>query len=518
MDEVIIQPQPGFQTNVLACEADVAIVGGSAGGGKTAVLLLDALRWHFVPGYGGVIFRRSYPEIVMQDGLWDQSKKFYGELGGVSNETSLRWSFPQGSRISFSHLQYEKDLLNHQGSQYAFIGFDELTHFSKKEFLYLLSRNRSVCGVDPVIRATCNPDPDSWVAQFIAWFIDQETGFPIPERCGKLRFFTSDNGNFVWGDTREEVLTLCPHLFNTPEIKASGIDPLLLIKSMTFIPGSVYENRVLLDIDPRYLGNLMAMDEEDKLRLLDGNWKTGLDVKQMFSLEKINNIFNLPLPKINGEKYYITCDHARFGSDNCVIFTWLGWKVVRIDILPVSNMYDIANVIQNSRRTFRPIPISNILCDQDGIGVHDLLQCRVFQGGTTAYPEETKIETLKVAYKNKRTQLYYKASEMVEDGKVSVDLEQCYIWHKNPSTHHLLDPVRIKEIKIKGQSHTIENLIRDDLRTIKRFKSDTDGKKMITPKEQQKNAIDGRSPDFGDNFMMRGDFEYMSLPVYISKR
>src|SRR6478735_9950024 len=115
----IIQPQEGFQTKVLSSPADIVICGGSGGAGKTAVLLLDAARWQFVPGYGAVIFRRTYGEITMQDGLWDQSKKFYGEMGGVSNETQLRWTFPSSARIAFSHLQYESDLLQHQGSQYA---------------------------------------------------------------------------------------------------------------------------------------------------------------------------------------------------------------------------------------------------------------------------------------------------------------------------------------------------------------------------------------------------------------
>lgn len=524
MESNIIQAQKGFQTKVLSSSADIVICGGSGGAGKTAVLLLDGARWQFVAGYGAVIFRRSYPEIVMQDGLWDQSKKFYGDMGGVSNETQLRWTFPSGARIAFSHLQYETDLLKHQGSQYAFIGFDELTHFSKKEFMYLLSRNRSVCGVDPVIRATCNPDPDSWVAEFIAWFIDQETGFPITERGGKLRYFTTDNGTWVWGDTPEEVRDKCPHLFETEELKATGIDPLTLVKSMTFIPGSVYENKVLLSADPRYLGNLMALDEEDKLRLLDGNWKMGLDVKELFPLPKLNDMFNAYPPLNRADKYYITIDHARFGRDNCVIFTWHGWRVVRIDVLPLSNSNDIIKVIQHIRQQHRPIPISNIIVDQDGIGVADILGGKVYQGG--AAPEKETIkranehfeEELEVIYRNKRTQNYFKVSEKVEAGLISVDLNECYIWTKHPTLHHLAPPLRIKELKIKGESFTIERLIKDDLRTVKRYKSDGENKKMITPKEQQKNAIGGRSPDFGDNFSMRVEFDWIPVPQYIRKR
>ena len=82
------------------------------------------------------------------------------------------------------------------------IGFDELTHFSRSQFLYMLSRNRSTCGVRPYMRATTNPDADSWVADFIAWWIDQDTGLAIPERSGVVRYFTTISDEVIWGDSR----------------------------------------------------------------------------------------------------------------------------------------------------------------------------------------------------------------------------------------------------------------------------------------------------------------------------
>jgi hypothetical protein len=142
----------------------------------------------------------------------------------------------------------------------------------------------------------------------------------------------------------------------------------------------------------------------------------------------------------------------------------------------------------------------------------------VYQGGASAEHEETRTETLAIAYKNKRTQNYFMASEKVENGLVSVDLNECYLWTKHPTLHHLDGGARVKEIKIKGETFTIERLIRDDLRTVKRYKANGETKKMITPKEQQKNAIGGRSPDFGDNFSMRAEFDWIPQPQGIKKR
>ena len=86
-------------------------------------------------------------------------------------------------------MGFETTVYGWQGAQITLICFDELTHFSAHQFFYMVSRNRSTCGVRPYIRATCNPDADSWVADFLTWWIDPESGLPIPERAGVLRYF-----------------------------------------------------------------------------------------------------------------------------------------------------------------------------------------------------------------------------------------------------------------------------------------------------------------------------------------
>ncbi len=60
--------------------------------------------------------------------------------------------------MHFAHIDREEDLLAWQDTEIAYLAFDELTHFTKHQFLYMLSRNRSTCGVKPYVRATCNPD------------------------------------------------------------------------------------------------------------------------------------------------------------------------------------------------------------------------------------------------------------------------------------------------------------------------------------------------------------------------
>jgi predicted phage terminase large subunit-like protein len=240
--------------------ADIAIFGGSAGSGKSFSLLLEPLRHvQRVKGFDAVIFRRTSPEITNAGGLWDESYKIYPQLNAHSNESDLKWHFPpHENSVHFAHMEHEKNRFSWQGSQIALIGFDELTSFSEEQFFYMLSRNRTTCGVRPYVRASTNPDADSWVATLLAWWINQETGFPIPERAGVLRWFVRVESDFVWADSPDEL-----------QAKYPQIPP----KSLTFVPALIYDNVILMKSDPGYLANLYALPAVERARLLGGNWK-----------------------------------------------------------------------------------------------------------------------------------------------------------------------------------------------------------------------------------------------------
>ena len=253
-----LRPQPGPQEAFLRSEADITIYGGAAGGGKSFGLLLAPLQWSHVPGFGAVIFRRTTVQVRAEGGLWDDSAEIYPALGATPREQQLEWRFPSGASVSFAHMEYERNRLDWQGSQICLIGFDELTHFTWRQFSYMFSRNRSTCGVRPRIMATTNPDADSWVAGFIAWWIDQETGFPIPERAGVLRWFVQIGDDLVWSDSAEDLKERYPDL---------------IPMSVTFIPAKLEDNPALTSKDPAYRGKLMALDRVERERLLNGNWK-----------------------------------------------------------------------------------------------------------------------------------------------------------------------------------------------------------------------------------------------------
>lgn len=271
----------------LASPADIAIYGGSAGGGKTWALLLDPLRYVSNPQFGGVFFRRSTVQIRNEGGLWDESANLYPLLGAKPKEHVLTWSFPSGSAITFAHLEHEKTKFNWQGSQIAWLGFDELTHFSESQFFYMLSRNRSMSGVRPCIRATCNPDADSWVARFISWWIDQSTGLAIPERSGVLRYFVRIGDAIHWADRPEDLA----HFTQDDE---DGNPQPIPPKSVTFIAASLRDNKALMAANPEYLASLMALPTVDRERLLGGNWKIRPSAGLYFKREWVETVNAAP--------------------------------------------------------------------------------------------------------------------------------------------------------------------------------------------------------------------------------
>lgn len=253
-----IQSQPGPQTTFLSTSADLAFFGGSAGGGKTFSLLLEPLRHIHRPQFRAVIFRRTTPEIKNAGGIWEESMGLYPLLGAIPSAHKLRWTFPSGAAVSFAHMEHEDDCLNYHGAQIPMIGFDEVCSFTEKQFFYMLSRNRSATGIRPYIRATCNPDADSFVAKLIEWYIDWNTGYAIKERSGVIRWFGRSGDDIVWADSPEALIE-----------KYGDIAP----KSFTFIRSKLEDNQILMAKDPSYLANLKALSRIDRERLLEGNWK-----------------------------------------------------------------------------------------------------------------------------------------------------------------------------------------------------------------------------------------------------
>lgn len=169
-------PTPA-QKLFLGCYALSALYGGAAGGGKSDALLMAALMYVDVPGYAALILRRTYADLALPGAIMDRAKEWLAGTAATWSEKDKRWTFPSGATLTFGYCETDSDVYRYQGSEFQFIGIDELTQWSERAFRYLLSRLRRLVGVDIPLRMRAGTNPGgvghAWVK---AYFV--EPGHP----------------------------------------------------------------------------------------------------------------------------------------------------------------------------------------------------------------------------------------------------------------------------------------------------------------------------------------------------
>lgn len=199
------------------------------------------------------------------------------------------------------------------------------------KFKYLITCNRNAFHIRNRFIGTCNPDPDSWVAKFIDWWIGED-GLPIPERDGRVRYCFMDGDNvsgIYWGDTREEVYEQCKdiiHAYWKPEYEQYGTPQELFIKSVTFIEAKLSDNVKLMSSDPTYLANLVNQSDEQRARDLDGNWKYKAAGDDIIKLTHMEALYRNSMQIGDGIRR-VSCDAAFEGGDSLVMWLWEGWHI-----------------------------------------------------------------------------------------------------------------------------------------------------------------------------------------------
>lgn len=237
-NKIIWKPQPRQAAFMSRSEPEV-LYGGAAGGGKSDALVIEALRQVNIPHYKCLILRKTFPQLRE---LIDKTLLYYPQVfpDAKYNGSSHTWTFSSGAKIIFGSMQYEASKVQYQGQAFDVIMFDELTHFSFDEYIYLFSRNRpNGAGTRVYVRATANPGGvgHGWVKER---FITAGTpNIPIPEEV-------------KWKD---------------PDGKVHSI-----IRERVFIPSTVYDNQELMKNDPMYVARLASMPEAERNALLYGDW------------------------------------------------------------------------------------------------------------------------------------------------------------------------------------------------------------------------------------------------------
>ena len=163
--------------------AKYRLFGGAAGPGKTKALLWEAVMQAVAcPGTDTLLLRRTYPELessLLAYFRRDVPREFYKSY----NESKHLVTWTNGSTTRFGYCRNENDVYQYQGAEFAFIGIDELTHFTMRQWQFLTSRNRcSVPGSRCGMAGATNPGNigHAWVK---ALWVDHvaPAGFDCPD-------------------------------------------------------------------------------------------------------------------------------------------------------------------------------------------------------------------------------------------------------------------------------------------------------------------------------------------------
>lgn len=491
MGQVKAALQEGFQRNFVGSLAELVIGGGAAGVGKSRALLHTGFSLcHQVRDVPSIIFRRESKQITITGGLWDQAIEFAGQFPPYErpkNKISTHeFIFPNRSKLQFSHLSdAEKTHEAFQGAQFAFVGFDELTHFTEKQFLYLLGRNRSLSVRMPFMRATTNPQGDGWIKDLISWWLyppdykdESLADYPIWERAGVIRFFTKFEDKVLFGDSRDEVLALLPESAQKQYRRE-------LIKSLTFIPGRLEENQILEKGNPNYRASLLALPLQERMQLLYGRWRTIENIDRiLFERAVVEDFFTNDFVRPTGERY-ITADIALEGRDRFVIVVWDGWVIVDIIQIPKTDGALVVDKLKSVASHWK-VPGRNICFDASGLGgyLRGFMRNSVPFFGGAAPMEEDYAQTYeqegseKPKYNNLRSQCYYVLARILGEC-------ESYCQYNVPQV--------VRDLK-------------EELRATQKAETGVDKKRAVIPKDEVK-AVLGRSPDIADAVSMRARFD-----------
>ena len=156
-------PTPKQSAFLLMNNTKEILYGGAAGGGKSVAQLMAALQFVDISGYSAILFRRTYADLSLPGALIDMSKQWlqpFVQTGEVRwSEKEKVYKFPSGATLSFGYLESDNDCYRYQGSEFQYIGMDECTHISPKNYRYLFSRLRKKKSLNVPLRfrASCNP-------------------------------------------------------------------------------------------------------------------------------------------------------------------------------------------------------------------------------------------------------------------------------------------------------------------------------------------------------------------------
>ncbi len=237
----------------------------AAGSGKSEIGVIDFLKYTDIPNFIGVMTRRNTPQLTGPGGLLTKCKRIFAQAYEPDEYTwrakDGKFVFHKsGAEIYLKHFENDQSDVSWQGAEANLYYVDEGTQFTQHMIQYIMSRmrNPSCPEVKPHLKITCNPHADHFMRKWVEPYLFED-GTPDRSRDGIIRYFSFQDGDFVWGDSLEEL------------VEKHGVEPEDAL-SFTYISANVDDNPIVKKVNPKYVAWLKGLKGTEKARLLYGNW------------------------------------------------------------------------------------------------------------------------------------------------------------------------------------------------------------------------------------------------------
>lgn len=476
-------PQSGFQENVLHTQADIKIIGGRRGLGKTWVGLFEALPYIFnydVNMYG---FRKYEDDIAR--GIWKSSKQVYRGFG-TSAEASFEWRFlnGKGASMKMEHLQDPKKISDRfRGVEMAYILIEELAEHTRDDMnvlFDLLSSNRTTSGVKPKCICTCNPvGKSNKLRIFLDYWIDPVTNREIPERDGHVRYFYrwgTDISEIAWGDTPEEVYNNASVHTKIDNLCISTGSPYTdFITSVTYISGDFKDNKILHVSDPKYMARISARGGESTTNDIEGIWQDVDSGTSMLTIDDMTSFFDNVEQR---DGFMRASADVALTGDFFTLFAFDGHHICDMEAwrgVPTDSVVEFVKKFLQKNG----VREENFTYDSNGLGLW------LKDDFPTAVPFNNKSQSSnQLLWNNLKSECAEKFVKAVKQSKYSIDQQ-----------------ILMRQFTDKkNRTFSVKDRLLEERRAVKR-KDGEGGRFEIISKPQMKAEV-GHSPDFIEGIFM----------------